>query len=104
MERHPLKRRGQQPMLEFGLERVSTVLCLGAHADDIEIGCGGILLKLAAIKPSVSVRVVVFSGRGRRAGEAREAARAFLRPLSRRRVSVANFTDAFFPQQMAEIK
>ena len=29
------------------------VLCLGAHADDIEIGCGGTVLKLVSARPQI---------------------------------------------------
>ena len=38
------------------------LLCLGAHPDDIEIGCGGTLLRLLAQRPDTSVTWVVFSG------------------------------------------
>jgi LmbE family N-acetylglucosaminyl deacetylase len=54
------------------------LLCLGAHADDIEIGCGGTILRLAAEQPEMSVRWVVFIGQGARRTEAETAARSFL--------------------------
>jgi LmbE family N-acetylglucosaminyl deacetylase len=91
-------------MLELGLDKVGSILCLGAHADDIEIGCGGMLLKLARDKPDVNVRWVVFSGEGRRAREARDAARGFLQGLTRSRVSVNDFRDGFFPHDWKQIK
>jgi LmbE family N-acetylglucosaminyl deacetylase len=91
-------------MLELGLDRVGNVLCLGAHPDDIEIGCGGMLLKLARDKPDVQVRWVVFGGRGRRAREARHSARIFLQGITRRRVYVEDFEDGFFPHDWARIK
>lgn len=47
------------------------VLCLGAHSDDIEIGCGGLLLTLAARRRALAVRCVVFSGGDDRTAEAR---------------------------------
>ena len=40
------------------------VLCIGAHCDDIEIGCGGTLLRLIAGGQVASVRWIVLSGRG----------------------------------------
>ena len=91
-------------MLEHGLDRVGSVLCLGAHADDIEIGCGGTLLKLARDNPHVKVRWVVFSGRGRRGGEARRAARIFLKGFRRPHVSIESFEDGFFPHDWQRIK
>jgi LmbE family N-acetylglucosaminyl deacetylase len=91
-------------MMELGLDRVESVLCLGAHADDIEIGCGGLLLRLAQNKPGVNVRWVVFSGRGRRGTEARRAARAFLKGFTRCRVSVEEFEDGYFPHDWRRIK
>src|SRR5258708_38890754 len=58
-----------------GLRRV---LALGAHCDDIEIGCGGTLLRLAAERPDLEVRWVVFCSTPERAVEARASAAAFL--------------------------
>ena len=54
------------------------LLCLGAHADDIEIGCGGTILRLVAEVPDLLVRWIVFSGAGLREAEARDSAAAFL--------------------------
>ena len=53
------------------------LLCLGAHSDDIEIGCGGTILRLAAEVPNLVVRWVVFSGTATRETEARDSAAAF---------------------------
>ena len=54
------------------------VLCLGAHSDDIEIGCGGTILSLLERNDNVLVRWCVFSANEERAGEARKSAAAFL--------------------------
>jgi LmbE family N-acetylglucosaminyl deacetylase len=80
------------------------VLCLGAHADDIEIGCGGTVLRLAAEVPRLAVRWEVFSGTATRRAEAIQSARLFLRDAHSSKVSVARFQDGFFPGQWAAIK
>ena len=51
------------------------VVALGAHPDDIEIGCGGTLLRLAA-RPGTTVHGLVLTGSDERAAEARAAASA----------------------------
>src|SRR5262245_9252303 len=80
------------------------VLCLGAHSDDIEIGCGGTILTLLRQHSDVSVHWVVFSGSARRADEARQSANAFLRGASDAKVEVHEFRDGYFPFIGAEIK
>jgi len=80
-----------------------TVLCLGAHADDIEIGCGGTLLLLAG-RPRVTVHWVVFSGAGVREREARRSAARVLRGARARHVRVERFRDGFFPYDGAAVK
>jgi LmbE family N-acetylglucosaminyl deacetylase len=74
------------------------VLCLGAHSDDIEIGAGGLILKL--IREStvpVDVDWVVFSALPKREAEARRSAALFLKGARRKRVRVEHFKDGFFP-------
>jgi LmbE family N-acetylglucosaminyl deacetylase len=80
------------------------VLCLGAHSDDIEIGCGGTILTLLERHAQVSVRWVVFSATAERAREARECAAAFLARAGERQVVVKGYRDGFFPFQGAQIK
>jgi LmbE family N-acetylglucosaminyl deacetylase len=80
------------------------LLCLGAHADDIEIGCGGTVLRLAAELPHLIVRWIVFSGAGLRAVEARESAAAFLEDAGEKQVEILGFRDGYFPFQGADIK
>ncbi len=80
------------------------VLCLGAHADDLEIGCGGTILKLTGGGRPLSVTWVVFSGDGPREQEARESAEVFLERAKAREVIVHPFRDGFFPSQSAAIK
>lgn len=81
-----------------------SLLCLGAHSDDIEIGCGGTVLSLLAAYPRATVRWVVFSAAGRRGGEARRAATRFLRAAAGADVALHEFRDGFFPNEQARIK
>ena len=80
------------------------VLCLGAHSDDIEIGCGGTILKLLKTYPNVSVTWVVFSGQGSRIDEAKASAASFLDGAQKKQVIVKEFRDGFFPYTGADIK
>jgi LmbE family N-acetylglucosaminyl deacetylase len=80
------------------------LLCLGAHADDIEIGCGGTILRLATEVPDLEVRWLVFSGGGVRQAEARNSAAAFLESVPKRQIGVLGFRDGYFPFQGADIK
>jgi LmbE family N-acetylglucosaminyl deacetylase len=81
-----------------------TLLCLGAHSDDIEIGCGGTLLTLLERHPGARVHWVVFSARGERAEEARAAAKRFLATAGTAEVTLHTFRDGFFPTEFAAIK
>lgn len=80
------------------------ILCLGAHSDDIEIGCGGAILTLLERYHNVAVRWVVFSSNEERANEARTSAGAFLGQARHKEVVVKNYRDGFFPFLGAQIK
>ena len=80
------------------------LLCLGAHADDIEIGCGGTILRLAAEVQDLIVRWIVFSGVGPREAEARNSAATFLENVAEKQIEVLRFRDGYFPFQGADIK
>lgn len=80
------------------------VLCLGAHSDDIEIGCGGTILRLAQEYPDLAVTWVVFSATGIRAGEAQASAGVFLEKTKTKQVKLNQFRDGYFPFNGAEIK
>ncbi len=80
------------------------VLAIGAHADDIEIGCGGSLLRLIEEHPGCAVRWVVLSGSEDRAEEARASAAEMLAGAGRAEVMVESFRDGFFPYQGEAIK
>ncbi len=90
----------------FGIQGapLQRVLAIGAHPDDIEIGCGGTLLALVAGRPALSVYWLVLSGKGERAAEAEAGAAAFLGPEVDREVVVLGFRDGFFPWSGAAIK
>ena len=91
-------------MLEFSLGEVKNILCLGAHSDDIEIGCGGTLLKLIRDHDRLNIWWVVFSAENGRSREARSSARAFLRGVSRKKIIVKQFRGSFFPFDGEHIK
>ena len=80
------------------------VLCLGAHSDDIEIGCGGTILQLLSGYSNVDVHWIVFSSNPDREREARASAGLFLKNAKRKKVLVKNFRDGFFPYDGAKIK
>jgi len=80
------------------------VLALGAHADDIEIGCGGTLLRWLEETPGLDVTWVVFSSNAERAREAEASAHAFLAGAGTRRVVVKSFRDGFLPTEPARVK
>ncbi len=86
------------------LQDPSSVLCLGAHSDDIEIGCGGALLELVAANPQLSVHWCVFSSGKVRELEARASADRFLENISSKTIEILDFRDSFFPDQWARIK
>jgi LmbE family N-acetylglucosaminyl deacetylase len=80
------------------------VLCLGSHSDDIEIGCGGTMLDIAASAPHLEVMWVVFSSGKDREREARSSAKLFLKQIRKSEIVVHHFRDGFFPYIGAEIK
>lgn len=79
------------------------VLCIGAHCDDIEIGCGATLMRLAGER-RLSVTWVVLSSTPVRAAEARRSASAFLRGARRQEIRFATFDDGFLPARWGEVK
>ncbi len=80
-----------------------TVLCLGAHSDDIEIGCGGTLLQLKNLYPELKLHWVVFSAAGVRRDEAEKGAELF-GGVSLERAEFKEFRDGFLPYTGTEVK
>ena len=81
-----------------------TFLFLGAHSDDIEIGCGGPILRLLRAFPSAHFHWVVFSSNKARRKEALRSANLFLKGAKSKQVVVRSYRDGFFPYQGARIK
>jgi LmbE family N-acetylglucosaminyl deacetylase len=80
------------------------ILALGAHSDDIEIGCGGTILRLAADRPDLEVLWVVFAATAPRAAEAKGSADAFLQGVRSAKVIVRDHRDGFLPHSGAAVK
>ena len=91
-------------MLPLSFTTVSRVLCLGAHADDIEIGMGGTLLSLKENHPEMEIYWAVFSAPGARAQEAEASAEEYLSKSDRSQIKVGSFQESYFPNEWANIK
>jgi LmbE family N-acetylglucosaminyl deacetylase len=94
-----------QPITLTGHEHAPTFLFLGAHSDDIEIGCGATILRLIAEHPDARVSWVTFSADDRRETEARASATAFLDQVEREAsIHIHRFRESYFPYAGAAIK
>lgn len=95
-------------MISLGLpadkKKPLKLLCLGAHSDDIEIGCGASVLRLLQDYPNAEVWWSVFAAREEREREAQLSARAFLRKAGKQTIVTHSFRDGFFPYEGAAIK
>jgi len=92
--------------LNLGLQsgRPPVLLFIGAHCDDIEIGCGGTVLELLRKHPDAVVHWVVLSSGPVRAKEAQHGARLMLRGAKRANVIIKDFRGAYFPSEVPLIK
>lgn len=79
-------------------------LFIGAHCDDIEIGCGGVVLKLIKEYPKAFFRWIVFSSTEQRAAEALNSSDLFLSATQNKEVVLKDFHNGYFPYIGAEIK
>jgi LmbE family N-acetylglucosaminyl deacetylase len=95
-------------MLKFELNKDRDeklkILCLGAHSDDIEIGCGGTVLKMLSEYNNIDIHWVVFSADKKRSAEAQKSAKLFLANAGQKKIVVKNFRESFFPYVGVEIK
>jgi LmbE family N-acetylglucosaminyl deacetylase len=80
-----------------------TVLCLGAHSDDIEIGCGATLLYLKAKYTQINFQWIVFTAAGPRIEEAAKAADLFTAGCEKK-VTLKDFEDRYLPYSGREVK
>ncbi len=90
--------------LGFGDGRPLRVLCLGAHSDDIEIGCGGLVSKLAEERPDTTFEWAVFSASGIRGEEAERGAELMAGADRITGLHLKHFQDGFMPFSGAEVK
>ena len=90
--------------LDGGTNNALQILALGCHSDDIEIGCGGAILRLGVEHPDCVFHWVVFSAIGVRAAEALHAAAQFVDPLRLKGPVLKTFPDGFMPFVGADIK
>ena len=83
--------------------RARSVLCIGAHGDDIEIGCGGTLLTMIAGAPDVRVDWVVLSATAERRREI-ETGASLVCGDSLGRLRIGDGRDGFLPYTAAATK
>lgn len=95
---------GLPPSLGASADQPLRVVCLGAHADDIEIGAGGTVLRLLRERPHTDVRWAVLSATAERAAEARASAHALLTGAARASVDVHDLDDGGFPQSLGRLR
>ena len=84
-------------MLGLSFDRLKRVLCVGAHSDDIEIGCGGTVLRMIERSKTIEFYWLVLSSNPKRGKEAENSANAFLRRAHKKTVVVKSFRDGFLP-------
>lgn len=91
-------------MQTLSLSSCGNILCLGAHADDIEIGCGGTILKLLDQDPDASVKWIIFSASPARRAEAEKSFQLWLPDSGRHSIEFLDFRDGYMPSQWEAIK
>lgn len=86
------------------LEEPLTILAMGAHCDDIEIGCGGTMLSIIKDNPLVNIIWIVFSSTEKREIEATKSAKLFCKNAAKFDLKVLNFWDGFLPYHGEKLK
>ena len=95
---------GKMIKLCFDKQSPLKILVLGAHCDDVEIGCGSTLLKLLDEHPTAEVFWVIFSSNSARKIEAENSAKEYLKNHSKSTIEINSFRNGFFPYVAIEIK
>lgn len=93
-----------KPLQWVGARDRLSILCLGAHSDDIEIGAGATIIETIERGTHIHVHWCVLSGAGERHDEAKASAQDFLSGAASARVEVMDFRTSFFPEQGEAIK
>jgi LmbE family N-acetylglucosaminyl deacetylase len=91
-------------VLGFNLKEAKKLLFLGAHSDDIEIGCGGTILALTEAYSGLNILCAVLSAKGKRRQEARSSAGLFLKDARASKLVVKQFQESYFPGDFDRIK
>jgi LmbE family N-acetylglucosaminyl deacetylase len=97
----------EAPLLQVGLDSLRqspTVLCVGAHCDDIEIGCGATLVRLVREFPDLHIVWAVFAGSLERESESRRAAAELLQGAASVELRYLGFRESYFPREYEGIK
>jgi LmbE family N-acetylglucosaminyl deacetylase len=84
--------------------RAPRVLCIGAHCDDIEIGCGGTLLWLRQRWPEAPIHWLVLASNDQRRAETEAGARGLLGESATKHLEFGGFRDGFLPYEGARVK
>ena len=90
--------------IDLSSQTIKSVLCLGAHSDDIEIGCSGLVMRLLRTFADIHVRWVVFAASATRRSEALSSAELVLADVQHKEIVVEQFRNGYFPFHGAEIK
>lgn len=85
-------------------DRPPVVLFIGAHCDDIEIGCGGTILRLRDSMPQAEILWLILSSNETRSREALESADRFLGKTARNSVRIESFRDGYLPYSGGQVK
>ena len=80
------------------------ILCLGAHSDDIEIGCGGTIINLVRLYSHIEFYWVIFCSNYERERELYKSFSLFLEPVSKKRINIFDFKDGFLPYSADKVK
>ena len=87
-----------------GREPVQRVLAIGAHSDDLEIGCAGTILALVDANPGLTVHWAVLAAPGERGAEAHASAETVLAGAGEATIEIHTFRDGYLPHTAADVK